>query len=272
MDHEPKTRVLITGAASGLGRALALAWANRGAKILIADIHAERGAESVALCLQAGAAEAHYLHLDVGLESDFIHALQWTEQHWGGLDTLVNNAGVVSAGAFDGIPEADWLWMLNINLLGAVRGCRVFTPLFKQQKHGQFINIASMAGLLNPPSMASYNVAKAGVIALSETLSAELCPWNIKTLVVCPSFFSTHLNESLRSHDESMKITLAKLMHKNDLTADDIALGIMQAIDNGEQQYLPHVKAGQAWQLKCDDPEKHHEAMRAQAMKTAGHH
>lgn len=73
--------------------------------------------------------------------------------------------------------------------MGAVRGVAAFTPLFKQQNHGQFINIASMAGLLNPPGMANYNVAKAGVIALSETLSSELSPWNIRTLAVCPSFF-----------------------------------------------------------------------------------
>ncbi|MDI1303222.1 MAG: SDR family oxidoreductase [bacterium] len=264
------TRVLITGAASGLGRALALVFAQRGARIAVADIHAERGAETVTLCLQAGAAEAHFLPLDVGIEGNFADAAEWVSRHWGGLDILVNNAGVAGGGSFDGIPEADWQWMLNINLLGVVRGCRAFTPLFKQQQHGQFVNIASMAGLLNPPGMASYNVAKAGVVALSETLAAELSPWNIKTLVVCPSFFPTNLNESLRTHDAGMKIALPRLLGNQELSAADIAAGIVKALDQGESQYLPHPKAVEAWQVKCAEPEKHAAALRAQALKMAG--
>jgi len=263
------TRVLITGAASGLGRALALVFAKRGARIAVADIHTERAAETVGLCLQAGAAEAHFLYLDVGVEGDFLDAAEWVSRHWGGLDILVNNAGVAGGGSFDGISEADWHWMLNINLLGVVRGCRVFTPLFKQQEHGWLVNIASMAGLLNPPGMASYNVAKAGVVALSETLAAELSPWNIHTLVVCPSFFPTHLNESLRTHDEGMKIALPRLLGNHELSADDIAAGIVSALDRGDSQYLPHPKAVEAWKVKCSDPEKHAAALRAQAMKQA---
>lgn len=264
------SRVLITGAASGLGRALALVWAKRGAKIAIADLNAERGAESVALCLQAGAAEAHFLYLDVGVEGDFLDAAEWVSRHWGGLDILVSNAGVAGGGSFDGISEADWHWMLNINLLGVVRGCRVFTPLFKQQGHGAFVNIASMAGLLTPPAMASYNVAKAGVVALSETLSAELSPWNIHTLVVCPSYFPTNLHESLRTHDEGMKSALTRLLSNDELSADAIAAGIVSALESGDSQYLPHPKARDAWQLKTGAPEKHAAALRAQAMKLAG--
>jgi len=265
------SRVLITGAASGLGRALALVFARRGAKIAVADLHAERGAETVALCQQAGASEARFMQLDVRRESDFLNAAEWASRHWGGLDILINNAGVAGGGSFDGISESDWEWMLNINLLGVVRGCRVFTPLFKQQEHGQFVNIASMAGLLSPPAMSSYNVAKAGVVALSETLSAELSPWNIRTLVVCPSFFPTNLNESLRTHDDSMKAALPKLLSNKELSADDIAVGIVNAIDQGDSLYLPHAKAREAWQLKKAEPEKHAAALRAQAMKLAGH-
>ncbi|HEX4870583.1 MAG TPA: SDR family NAD(P)-dependent oxidoreductase, partial [Moraxellaceae bacterium] len=177
------TRVLITGAASGLGRALALAWARRGARLVIADLNAERGAESVALCRAAGAADAVFRLLDVRREADFAAAAEWLEREWAGVDVVVNNAGVAGGGRFEGIDEADWQWMLDINLMGVVRGCRAFTPLFKRQDGGQFVNIASMAGLLNPPSMSNYHVAKAGVIALSETLAVELEPWHIRTLV-----------------------------------------------------------------------------------------
>ncbi|MDQ8036371.1 MAG: SDR family oxidoreductase [Pedobacter sp.] len=263
-------RVLVTGAASGLGRALALAWSRRGAKVVIADLNTERGAESVQLCQQAGAAEAHFLRLDITREGDFLDAAEWVQQHWSGLDVLVNNAGVAGGGSFDGISEADWQWMLNINLMGVVRGCSVFTPLFKQQKSGQFVNIASMAGLLNPPAMSSYNVAKAGVVALSETLSAELAPWNVRTLAVCPSYFQTNLHESVRTHDEAMKTTLNKLLASSDITADDIAEGIINAVDKGESLYLPHERARLAWNMKRQDPEKFLAESRALALKQAG--
>jgi NAD(P)-dependent dehydrogenase (short-subunit alcohol dehydrogenase family) len=263
------TRVLITGAASGLGRAMALAWARRGARLLIADLHAERGAESVSLCLEAGAAEAHFLRLDISRESDFLAAADWVAAHWSGLDILVNNAGVAGGGSFDGISEADWQWMLDINLMGVVRGCKVFTPLFKRQGQGQFVNIASMAGLLNPPAMASYNVAKAGVVALSETLASELSPWNIRTLAVCPSYFQTNLNESLRTHDDAMKTALTKLLAGSEITADDIAAGILAAVARGDALYLPHERAREAWEMKRRDPDAFLAATRTQAEKIA---
>lgn len=264
------SRVLITGAASGLGRALALAWARRGARLVIADLHAERAAESALLCQQAGAAEVFFLHLDVTQEADFQAALTTVKERWGGLDVLVNNAGVAGGGSFEGISEADWQWMLNINLLGVVRGCAVFTPLFKAQESGQFVNIASMAGLLNPPAMASYNVAKAGVVALSETLASELFPWQIRTLVVCPSYFQTNLAESLQSHDAQMKAALPKLLATSELTADDIAEGILASVDRGDSHYLPHAKAQAAWQMKQTAPEQFLAASREQARKLSG--
>lgn len=262
-------RVLVTGAGSGLGRALALAWARRGARVLVADIAQARGEESVALCKAAGATDAAFLSLDVTREADHQTALSWVTAHWQGLDILVNNAGVAGGGDFEGISEEDWLWMLNINLLGVVRGCRVFTPLFKQQQRGQFVNIASMAGLLNPPAMANYNVAKAGVVALSDTLAAELSPWNIGTLVVCPSYFQTNLAESLRTHDPLTKAALGKLLASSDLTADDIAEGIVKAVESGEKLYLPHALAQQAWQYKREHPGVIAEDMLAYARKLA---
>lgn len=262
-------RVLITGAGSGLGRAMALAWARHGARVLVADIARERGDESVGLCKAAGAADAVFLMLDVTREADFASAREWVTANWDGLDIVVNNAGVAGGGSFDGISEDDWLWMLNINLLGVVRGCRTFTPLFKQQQQGQFVNIASMAGLLNPPAMANYNVAKAGVVSLSETLGAELSPWNIRTLAVCPSYFQTNLNESLRTHDPLTKVALNKLLASSEITADDIAEGILAAVQAGQSLYLPHAQARQAWQHKLQRPGVIAEDMLVYARKLA---
>jgi AraC-like DNA-binding protein len=144
--------------------------------------------------------------------------------------------------------------------MGVVRGCRAFTPLFKTQEGGQFVNIASMAGLLNPPAMSKTYVAQAGVVALSETLAAELDPWNSRTLVVCPSYFQTNLNESLRTSDEATRAALPKLLASSELSADDIAEGIVQAVERGDTMFLPHPRARDAYALKQADPEAFREA------------
>lgn len=264
------TRVLITGAASGLGRALALAWARRGARVVIADVNAERGLDTLQQCLAAGAAEAVFRVLDVTRDDDFAEAVEWARKAWGGMDVVVNNAGVAGGGRFETISAADWRWMLDINLLGVVRGCQAFVPLFREQESGQFVNIASMAGLLNPPSMSNYNVAKAGVISLSETLTVELEPWNIRTLVVCPSYFQTHLNESLRTNDDLTRAALPKLLASSELSADDIAEGIVQAVARGETMYLPHARARDTYALKQADPATFRAELIRQARKMAG--
>ncbi len=140
-------RVFITGAASGLGRALAERYARAGARVCLADIDDVRGAEALAQ-LQAGGATAHYLHCDVTSEADFEAAADWLRENWGGVDIVVNNAGVAQMGAIDATPLADWRWIVDINLLGVVRGCRAFAPLLRAEGGGTLVNIASMAGLV----------------------------------------------------------------------------------------------------------------------------
>jgi NAD(P)-dependent dehydrogenase (short-subunit alcohol dehydrogenase family) len=233
-------RVLITGAASGLGRALALAWAKRGARVLIADLNAERGAESLALCRDAGAADAQFILLDVRKAEDFEAAVAWLQQHWGGLDVMVNNAGVAGGGRFDSISEADWQWMLDINLMGVVRGCKVFTPVFKNQGHGYFVNVASMAGFLDVPLMSAYNASKAGVVSLSETLQLELRGDNIGVSVICPSFLKTNLTQTMRTTDPALRKTVNKLFEMGKISAEHIADDIFRAVEKKRFYVLPH--------------------------------
>jgi NAD(P)-dependent dehydrogenase (short-subunit alcohol dehydrogenase family) len=153
------------------------------------------------------------------------------KQHWGGLDVLVNNAGIATGGRIDVATLEEWQRVLDVNLLGVVRGCRTFTPMFKAQRKGQIVNVASLAGLVHGPGMASYNAAKAGVVALSETLDYELAPWGVTTSVVCPAFFRTNLARSLAGEDAAMLAVAGRLIGKAETDADAIAGIVMTGID-----------------------------------------
>jgi NAD(P)-dependent dehydrogenase (short-subunit alcohol dehydrogenase family) len=242
-------RIFVTGGASGLGRALAERYARAGYRVCIGDIHEARAAETVA-ALQKLGVEACSLHCDVTREADFVAAAEALTARWGGVDIVVNNAGIASAGTIENTELSDWSAVLDINLLGVVRGCKVFTPLFKRQKSGYFVNVASMAGLINVPMMSSYNVSKAGVIALSETLETELADDGIGVSVVCPSFFKTNLGESIRTSDEKLRTITLKLIERGTLSADEIADIVFDAVAARRFYVLPHALDKRIWYAK----------------------
>jgi len=242
-------RIFITGGASGLGRATALRFASAGWKVCIGDVNGERGKATEAELRRSGA-DAVYLQLDVTREEDFAAAIDALQARWGGVDVLINNAGVASSGPVEEVPLKDWQWLLDINLMGVVRGCRAFIPVFKQQGHGHIVNVASMAGLIHLPHMASYNAAKAGVVALSETLEGELEDQGIHVTVVCPSFFKTNLHESLRATDPKMVKVMHKLVERSKVTADDVANDIYEAVERPRFFVLPHHEGRTAFMLK----------------------
>ncbi|MCK0154749.1 SDR family oxidoreductase [Alcanivorax sp. S6407] len=257
-------RILITGGASGLGRAMAEAWARDGARVFIGDVNEERGRETVqALSALPGTVEFQYL--DVRDPASFNQAREWLEQNWGGLDVLVNNAGVAAAARIDRGDMADWDWIFDINVKGPVRGCKVFVPMMKRQGHGHIVNIASLAGLVNAPAMASYNVTKAGVISLSETLRNELSIHNIHCTVVCPGFFRTNLHESVRSPEPGMIEMVDKLLSSDELTAGQIADMIKQAVARNQFLLIPHKSARRAWFIKRFVPALFRRVMRDSA-------
>ncbi|MBE01879.1 SDR family oxidoreductase [Marinobacter lutaoensis] len=246
-------RIFITGGASGLGRALALRYAKDGAKVCIGDINPEQGA-AVAQEIGNAGGEGYFVECDVRRLTDFERVRDDLVQKWGGVDVVVNNAGVASAGAIEDTTMADWEWILDINVLGVVRGCKAFTPLFKAQGAGSFVNIASMAGLMLAPLMASYNVSKAGVIALSETLSQELRDNGIHVCCVCPAFFQTNLTRSMRSDIPGVQQNVNKLMKRSSITADDVAEDIHRAVRDRAFWVLPHARERRLWRLKRHAP------------------
>ena len=224
------SRILITGGASGLGLALAQIYLGRGDEVVIGDL-AETPPDSV----PEGAA---YLRLDVRSQQDWDAALAWVKAEWGSLDLLFNNAGIATGGRIDVESMADWERVLDINLLGVVRGCQTFTPLFKSQGSGHIVNTASLAGLIHGPGMSSYNAAKAAVVALSETLGFELAPFGIKVSVICPAFFRTNLHTSFQGKDTDFETSGTKLITKAKASADEIAAIVVKGVDAGKRIIL----------------------------------
>ncbi|MBX6420370.1 MAG: SDR family oxidoreductase [Nevskia sp.] len=256
------TRVFVTGAGSGLGRAIALRFAATGARVAVTDLDGAAAQATLEEVEKAGGSGFAAV-CDVRREEDFAAAAQRVEREWSGLDVLVNNAGVATAGTVLDAPIEQWRWVLDINLLGCVRGCRALVPQMVAQGRGHVVNIASFAGIANPPALASYNAAKAAVISLSETLRFELAPHGVAVSVACPSFFKTRLLESSRSQAPAawgnaapqMERIVERLMDKAPLGAEDVAEAVYQAVRRKRFLVLPHRDERQRARLKRFAPE-----------------
>jgi len=232
------SRVLVTGAASGLGAALVARFVADGHQVLGTDVSPDAPGSTP------------YLTLDVRSPEDWDAAVAWCEENWNGLDILVNNAGIATGGRIDVETLDEWNRVVDINLMGVVRGCRAFVPLFKRQRSGHIVNTASAAGLVHPPMMSSYNTVKAGVVALSETLSHELHPYGVSVSVVCPSFFRTNLADSIRGADSAMSATARQLIEKSPRSADDIAAAVIDGVKKQRFLIVPDRPAQLAWLTK----------------------
>ena len=224
-------RVLVTGGASGLGLELSKLFIADGARVLVTDLASNKPAS-----VPPG---ADYLGLDVRSDSDWSRAREWVDSNWQGLDVVVNNAGIAVGGRIDRIGADEWERALDINLMGVVRGCTTFVPVLKRGGGGTIINTASLAAHVHGPAMATYNASKAAVLALSETLWAELKPFNIDVHVICPGFFKTNLAASLEGADEAMLRTATKLINNSKRDAKSVAAQAFSQIQRGRFVVLP---------------------------------
>lgn len=243
-----RPRAAVTGAASGFGRAISLRLAERGGRLVLSDVDEEGLAETVELCTRAGG-EALSLRCDVRDPEQVEAQAARVDEAFGGVDILVNNAGVAVAGAVGDVSLEDWRWQIDINLWGVVHGCHAFVPRMKKQGQGWVLNVASAAGLLSAPMMGPYNVTKAGVVALSETLYGELAGTGVHVTALCPTFFRTRIHENARAN-EALRAQTAKLITSSKWTAEAVADVALRGLERGDLYVVPQADGKVMWRAK----------------------
>ncbi len=245
---------VVTGAGSGIGRSFALELARRNTAVVCADLNQDSAEETVALIEQSGG-QAYAMACDVGKAAQVKKLAEQSEKLFGHPVTLlINNAGVGIGGRFDELSLQDWKWAMDVNLWGVVHGCHYFAPRFKKQGQGAIINVASAASYTAAPEMSAYNVTKAGVRALSETLYAELKRDNIKINVLCPTLVPTNIIKDGRIPARYSKLADHALMNYALTTSDSVAKLTLNRLDKGELYTTPQIDAKLFWVMKRVSP------------------
>ncbi|MDS7945458.1 SDR family NAD(P)-dependent oxidoreductase [Acinetobacter sp. V110_1] len=245
---------VVTGAGSGIGRSFALELAKRGGNVVCADINLEAAEETVKLIEQLGQ-KAFAVQCDVG-QAEQVQALadQAEQLLEHPVTLIINNAGVGLGGKFDEMSLEDWKWCMHVNLWGVIHGCHAFVPKFKKLGYGAIINVASAASYTAAPEMSVYNVTKAGVLALSETLSAELRKFNIKVNVLCPTLVPTNIIKNGRIPGRYSKLADHALMNYAMTTSDAVATLTLNRLDRGQLYTTPQIDAKLFWLMKRTSP------------------
>lgn len=196
---------VITGGASGIGRAMAERFAAEGMRLVLGDIE-EPALAATTEALSAAGATVLGVPTDVSRLSDVQALADRALATYGAVHLVCNNAGV-GGGPAQGTPIEVWEWVLGVNLWGVINGCHVFLPILSQQGEGHIVNTASLAGLTGVPGLAVYCTSKFGVVGLSESLHQELAASAspVKVSVLCPGFVHTRIAESERNMPEAAR-------------------------------------------------------------------
>lgn len=259
---------VVTGAASGLGRAMALAFAREGMRVALADVD-EANLAHTAQAARALGVEALAVRVDVakGAEVDAFAAR--TVAVFDGVHVVCNNAGVSPVGAAWENSVADWEWTLGVNLWGVIHGVRAFVPQLIAQGEGHVVNTASVAGLISPPGLGVYNVTKHAVVALSETLQHDLRlrGANVGVSVLCPAYVPTGIADSERSRPSALAnapraqsdaqraadAMMRKAVASGKISADQVATTVVDAIRRERFYILTHARITPAIRARMED-------------------
>ena len=189
---------VVTGAASGIGRALADRFAAEGMRIVLADVE-EQALDTATEELRAAGAEAVGIPTDVSVAADLEHLRDVALRAFGTVHVVCNNAGVGAGGPIWTVPLESWRWILGVNLWGVIHGVHAFTPLLVEQGEGHIVNTASAAGIVSAPFLGPYVTSKHAVVALSESLALDLAGTGVGVSVLCPLWVRTRIHESSRN-------------------------------------------------------------------------
>jgi NAD(P)-dependent dehydrogenase (short-subunit alcohol dehydrogenase family) len=244
----PGKRAFITGAATGLGLALAKALAADGWVLGLFDRNVEQLATVEASFAEAGIPALAYPG-DVTQADELTVAVNSFAGTHDGLDLMINNAGVVACGGLMDTRLEDWRWIMDINVMGVVHGCRAALPHLQRNRAGMILNVASAAAFASAPGMGPYNASKAAVLSLSETLAAELRGAGTQVSVVMPTYFESGLLDSFRGPHEARE-TAREMMKASGLTASDVAAEILRHAGRGDTYIVLPGRARKLWRLK----------------------
>lgn len=244
----PLRRAFITGAGSGLGQALAYALAAEGWHLGLSDIQG-LSLTTTSEQVQALGGHAHTYTFDVADREAFGTASQHFLEAAGGIDLLINNAGVGDGSLFNEYPLENWEWMISINQMGVIHGCHYFLPTLIEQGRGHILNIASIAAFTNNPFMSAYCATKAAVRSLSEALMYEMTPKGIDVSVAMPPFFQSNVMSSARG-PEQMRRFAHSMMQKSGLTAQEVANSILKGVEKRRFEIWISRQAWWIFQLK----------------------
>ena len=186
--------VIITGAASGIGKACALRFAHEGANVACLDVSDDACETVVSACREKGV-EAFSTHCDVTEPSEVEGAVQRTLERWRRIDVLVASAGVYSGSPLPEVSLKQWQRLIDINLTGVFLADRAVAPVLIQQKSGSIINLSSMAGKTSFPASAEYSASKSGVIGLTRSVAMDLAPYGVTVNAICPGNTLTEMVE-----------------------------------------------------------------------------
>ncbi len=246
--HLKHHTVLITGAGSGLGRAMARHFADQGWQVGITDASLDNARQTLA---EHSFPEGSFVsELDVSNPEHWQQVHAQVSEQWNGLGVIINNAGVAAAGPMAAAGLSDWEWLFTINVFGVVQGCRQFLPMLLEQNNGHIVNIASFAALAGGPEMSNYGASKASVYAASESLHTELAATDIGITVACPAFIRTDLLSTMRSPEDSYQKRAQRWMDNSGFTAEDFAQAVFKAISKRRFLLLTHGYTRWLWRLK----------------------
>ncbi|HJY75287.1 MAG TPA: SDR family NAD(P)-dependent oxidoreductase [Burkholderiales bacterium] len=256
----------VTGAASGLGRAMALAFASQGMHLALADLD-EAGLEETRMLASRADSKIVSMRVDVSKSGEVNRFAKRVAAELKSVHIVCNNAGVALSGPVWETSEAEWQWILGVNLLGVVHGIRAFAPRLIAQDEGHIVNTASVAGLISPPGMGAYCVSKHAVVTLSEALHHDLRERGsrVGVSVLCPAYVPTGIADSDRNRPAGASIqeksaeriakeaALKKAVASGKLSADDVARAVVAAVKKNRFYVLTHPAIKGAVRARIED-------------------